>query len=49
MRCDLVAFAYQANFPQNPKMLCFSRLSLALLPAMGTGIVKTVRGHIIAE
>jgi hypothetical protein len=28
---------------QNPKMLCFARLSLALLLAMGTGIVKTAK------
>jgi hypothetical protein len=49
MYCDLVAFAYHTNFPQNPKMFCFTRLSLALLPATGNGIVKTVRGHIIAK
>jgi hypothetical protein len=49
MYCDLVAFAYQANFSQNSKMLCFTRLSLALLLAMGTGIVKTAGGHIIEK
>jgi hypothetical protein len=49
MYCDLVAFAYHANFPQNSKMLCFTRLSLALLLAMGTSIVKTAPGHIIAK
>jgi hypothetical protein len=46
--CDSVAFAYR-NFPENPKMHRFARLSLALLPATGTSSAKTARGHIIAK